>query len=258
MELYNGDCLEVMDKLIEQGIKVDAIITDPPFEITACKWDSIIPLNEMWKRLNKLIKPNGAIVLFGSEPFSSALRMSNIKNYKYDWIWEKSKATGHLNCKKRPLLKHEIISVFYKKQCLYNPQGLIKKDKPTISKGNRGNKGNGSSGECYGLANKDYIQEYGNYPKSIQSFQVDMKAKFHPTQKPVALMEYLIKTYTNENEIVLDFTAGSFTTAIACLNTKRNFIGIELDEQYFEIGIKRIENYLETLSYKPKIVYNLK
>jgi len=244
INLYNDDCLKVMDTLIEQNIKVDAIITDPPYGTTACKWDSVIPFDAMWERLNKLIKPNGAIVLFGSEPFSSALRMSNIKNYKYDWIWDKSKATGHLNCKKRPLLKHEIISVFYKKRSMYNPQGLIKKEKPTISKGNRGNKGKGSSGDCYGLATKDYTQEYGHYPKSIKAFQVDMKAEHHPTQKPVALMEYLIKTYTNENETVLDFTMGSGSTGVACKNTNRNFIGIELDKEYFEISKERINDKL--------------
>ena len=242
MKLYNGDCLEVMDNLIEQGVKVDAIITDPPYGTTRNKWDSVIPLDEMWERLNKIIKPNGAIALFGSEPFSSALRMSNIKNYKYDWIWEKSKATGHLNSKKRPLVKHELIHLFYKKQCTYNAQGLIRKKTPTVSKGNRGKKGVGSSGEVYGLANKDAIQTHSNFPLSIQKFQVDMRAEFHPTQKPVALMEYLIKTYTNENEIVLDFTAGSFTTGVACKKLNRDFIGIELDKNYFDIGVERIKN----------------
>lgn len=238
--LINGDCLEEMDKLIEQGIKVDAIITDVPYGTTACKWDSIIPFEPMWERLNKLIKSNGAIVLFGSEPFSSALRMSNIKNYKYDWIWEKNKATGHLNSKKRPLVKHEKLHVFYKKQPIYNPQGLIRKNRATISKGNRGKKGNGSSGDVYGLAQKDAIQIFENYPTSILKFGVDMKAEFHPTQKPVSLMEYLIKTYTNENETVLDFTMGSGSTGVACNNTNRNFIGIELDKGYFNIAKKRI------------------
>ena len=244
MKLYKGDCLEVMDELIEKGVVVDSIITDPPYGTTACKWDSVIPFDEMWKRLNKLIKPNGAIVLFGSEPFSSALRMSNIKNYKYDWVWEKSKATGHLNAKKRPMVKHELIHIFYKKQPTYNPQGLVEKEKPTISKGNRGKKGDGSSGDVYGKAIKDAIQTHSNYPLSIQKFQVDMKAEFHPTQKPVALMEYLIKTYTNENELVLDLTMGSGTTGVACVNTNRNFIGIELDENYFKIAEKRINENL--------------
>ena len=242
MNLYNEDCLEVMDKLIEDGVKVDAIITDPPYGTTACKWDSIIPFDAMWERLNKLIKPTGAIVLFGSEPFSSALRMSNIKNYKYDWVWEKSKATGHLNSKKRPMVKHELIHLFYKKQPIYNPQGLVEKDKPTISKGNRGTKGEGSSGDVYGVAIKDAIQTHTNYPLSILKFNVDMKAEFHPTQKPVPLMEYLIKTYTNENETVLDFTMGSGSTGVACKNTNRHFIGIEKDENYFKIAEARINN----------------
>ena len=239
IDLRLGDCLEVM-KTIEDN-SIDAIITDPPYGTTACKWDSVIDFELMWEQLNRIIKPNGAIVLFGSEPFSSALRMSNIKNYKYDWVWEKSKATGHLNSKKRPLVKHELIHLFYKKQPTYNPQGLIKKDKPTISKGNRGKKGVGSSGDVYGEAVKDAIQTHTGYPLSIQRFNVDMKAEFHPTQKPVPLLENLIKTYTNENETVLDFTMGSGSTMVACKNTNRNGIGIEKEEKYFKIAKERIK-----------------
>ena len=242
MKLIKGDCLEVM-KTIESG-SIDAIITDPPYGTTACKWDSVINFDLMWEQLNRIIKPNGAIVLFGSEPFSSALRMSNIKNYKYDWIWEKSKATGHLNAKKRPLAKNELISVFYKKPPTYNPQGLLLKDKPTISKGNRGSKGLGSGGDVYNKAIKDAIQTHTNYPNTILKFNVDMKAEFHPTQKPVALMEYLIKTYTNEGETVMDFTMGSCSTGVAAKNTNRNFIGIEQDEKYFAIAEERINNIL--------------
>ena len=208
---------------------------------TACKWDSVIPFEPLWEQYNRVIKDNGAIVLFGSEPFSSYLRMSNIKNYKYDWIWIKSKATGHLNAKKQPLRKCENIHIFYGKQCLYNPQGLIKKDKLTISKGNRGKKGAGSSGECYGYACKDILQEFENYPLNTIEFNVEMKP-LHPTQKPVALLEYLIKTYTKEGDIVLDNCMGSGSTGVACVNTNRGFIGIELDENYFEIAEKRIEN----------------
>ena len=240
--IIKWECLEEMDRLIAQWVKVDAIITDPPYWTTACKWDSVIPFEPMWKRLNQLIKPNGAIVLFGSEPFSSALRMSNIKNYKYDWIWEKSKATWYLNSKKRPLVKHELIHIFYKKQCNYSPQWLIKKEKATISIGNRWKKWIGSSGDVYGKATRDAIQTHSNYPLSIQRFQVDMKAEFHPTQKPVKLMEYLIKTYTNEWETILDFTMWSWTTGVACKNTWREFIGIELDEKYFNIAKERIIN----------------
>ena len=237
LELYKGDCLEVMDSLIEKGIVVDAIITDPPYGTTACKWDSIIPFDEMWLRLNKLIKPNGAIVLFGSEPFSSALRMSNIKNYKYDWKWEKEQGLGNLNAKKRPLVKTEDICVFYKKQCLYNPK--MTKGKPYTIKRNK-NKSEflGKNGTKDG-----YITENNGerYPVNIIFEKRELKNRLHPTQKPVALMEYLIKTYTNENELVLDFTMGSGTTGVACKNLDRNFIGIELDENYFNIAKERIE-----------------
>ena len=239
IELYNGDCLEVMDKLIEQGIKVDAIITDPPYGTTACKWDSVIPFDKMWERLNKLIKPNGAIVLFGSEPFSSQLRMSNLKNYKYDWIWQKTKPSGHLNAKKQPLRKYENISVFYKKQCLYNPQGLIygefNNNRPS-----RKNKQKGSY--TFGLEKDFGLSDATNYPTNILNYTNANNNLLHPTQKPVALLEYLIKTYTNQNETVLDNCMGSGSTGVACINTNRNFIGIELDEKYFKIAKERISS----------------
>ena len=208
----------------------------------------------MWKQLKRVIKPNGAIVLFGSEPFSSALRMSNLKNYKYDWVWEKSKATGHLNSKKRPLVKHELVHVFYKTQPTYNPQGLLAKEKPTVSRGDRGKKGEGSSGDVYGKAVRDAIQTHTNYPLSVIKFNVDMKAEFHPTQKPVALMEYLIKTYTNEGETVLDFAAGSFTTGVACVKTGRNFIGIEMDKGYFYVGVNRVKEVINWPQSKTELV----
>ena len=228
IDLIWGDCLIEMQN-IKSG-SVDAIICDPPYGTTACKWDSVIPFDKMWEQLNRIIKPNGAIVLFGSEPFSSALRMSNIKNYKYDWIWEKSKPTGHLNAKKQPLRKTEIISVFYKKQCLYKPQGT----KPTNKVVSRTNRGN------YGKCSKTTTQTVTNYPRNIITFNsID---GVHQTQKPVELMEYLIKTYTNENELVLDFTMGSGTTGVACKNLNRNFIGIEMDSNYYEIAKNRIEN----------------
>ena len=240
MRLINGEALKVMDKLIEQGIVVDAIITDPPYGTTQNKWDSVIPFDKMWKRLNKLIKPNGAIVLFGSEPFSSALRMSNIKNYKYDWIWEKQQGTGHLNAKKQPLRKTELISVFYKKQCTYNPQ--MKGNEERVIR----RSGKYSKTSNYNKFIEIKESKYkGRYPINIIKINTP-KAGLHPTQKPVPLMEYLIKTYTNESELVLDFTAGSFTTAIACLNTKRKFIGIELDENYFKIGTDRVKQHLES------------
>ena len=219
---------------------------------TACKWDSIIPFDEMWIRLNKLIKPNGAIVLFGSEPFSSALRMSNIKNYKYDWVWDKKKGGNPLLSKIQPIKVHEIISIFGNGRVNYNPIMELR-DKPKSRGGNKGNKSEINNNAF--TENKTYTHKY---PKSIKEFSnASQQNKFHPTQKPVALMEYLIKTYTNENELVLDFTAGSFTTAIACLNTKRRFIGIELDDGYFEIGTKRVNEHLKTLDYTPKICYNV-
>ena len=243
IDLIEGDCLEVMKTLEDKSI--DAIITDPPYGTTACKWDSVIPFDLMWKQLNRIIKPNGAIVLFGSEPFSSALRMSNIQNYKYDWIWDKVNAGNFVNAKRQPLRQNENISVFYKKQCLYNPI-MVERDKKNIRHTKRKN-GTGNI-EVYGLSkNIDFngSRKYA-YPKNIITYNKRSKELHpskivHPTQKPLALMEYLIKTYTNENETVLDFTMGSGSTGVACVNTKRNFIGIEKDEKYFEIAKKRIE-----------------
>ena len=238
-KLYQGDCLSIMNNLINSKVKFDAIITDPPYGTTACKWDTIIPLNEMWLRINKLIKVNGAIVLFGSEPFSSALRMSNIKNYRYDLIWEKNNAGNFQLAKKQFLKYHENISVFYNKQPTYNPQGIIKLEKPIIqsNKGKAGKLGHLSSEK----KREVYSQEYTNYPKSILRFARPSKP-LHPTQKPVALLEYLIKTYTKERELVLDFTMGSGSTGVACINTNRRFVWIELDEIYFKIANERIEN----------------
>ena len=239
MKLYKGDCLEVMDRMIEDGVKVDAIITDPPYGTTACKWDSVIDFELMWEQLNRIIKPNGAIVLFGSEPFSSALRMSNIRNYKYDWVWEKSKATNFLNAKKQPLRAKENISIFYKEQPTYNPQ---------MKKGEAYNKGvrkEQTSDDVYGSFEQTEVKSDGDrYPRDVLYFKTaESEGKtFHKTQKPVALMEYLIKTYTNENELVLDFTMGSGTTGVACKNLDRHFIGIEMDEGYFDIAKKRIED----------------
>ena len=235
--LYNEDCSVAMDKMIENGVKVDAIITDPPYGTTSCKWDSVIPFDEMWLRLNKLIKPNGAIVLFGSEPFSSALRMSNINNYKYDWMWEKSKATNFLNAKKQPLRAKENISIFYSKQPTYNPQ---------MTNGMAYNKGvrkEQSRGDVYGAFSQVEVKSDGSrYPRDVLYFKTaESEGKtFHKTQKPVALMEYLIKTYTNEGEMVFDFTMGSGTTGVACKNLNRDFIGIELDKDYFNIAKDRI------------------
>lgn len=229
--------------------------TRPIDGITACKWDVMIPFEPIWERLNKLIKPNGAIVLFGSEPFSSYLRLSNIKNYKYDWVWEKTKATGFANCKKQPMRIYEIISIFYKNQPTYNPQMTI--GKPYTMKGGERKGSSILSGDKIRNYNnrtnivsyfKSAIQNNGNrYPINIITFKKE--GKLHPTQKPVALMEYLIKTYTNEDELVLDFTAGSFSTGVACINTNRNFIGIEISEKYCEIGIQRLNQATTQLKF---------
>jgi len=244
MKLYNGECLETMDMLIEQGVQVDSIICDPPYGTTSCKWDSVIPFADMWERLNRLIKTNGAIVLFGSEPFSSALRMSNIKNYKYDWVWKKSRATGFANAKRQPLRDIENILTFYKKMPTYNPQGLLrinKKMKNSNSVGGgvvRGDMNDKNQGSLR-TGGKEYVQEFTNYPKQQIEFN-SISKKEHPTQKPIDLMEYLIETYTNENETVLDFTMGSGSTGVACKNTNRDFIGIELDKGYYDISVNRI------------------
>ena len=239
IDLYNGDCLKVMNELIAKGVVVDAIITDPPYGTTACKWDSIIPFDEMWLRLNKLIKPNGAIVLFGSEPFSSALRMSNIENYKYDWKWNKRLGGNPLNSKRMPMKIHEDIIVFNKHNYY-----------PIMTKGIMKTKG-GLKKQPEHIGSVDINYQVKNdlyYPKSIldkDEFSKGDKTKkdsnLHPTQKPVALMEYLIKTYTNEGDVVLDNTFGSATTILASINTNRNFIGIEKHEAYFKIAEQRIK-----------------
>ena len=225
IDLLKGDCLELM-KAIPSG-SIDAIITDPPYGTTACKWDSVIDFELMWEQLNRIIKPNGAVVLFGSEPFSSALRMSNIKNYKYDWVWQK-RPVNFLNAKKQPLRKTERVSVFNALN-VYNPQGLIKKTR--INKRSNSTETNGKHGG-------ENTSHYTNYPTDVLEFIGERG--LHPTQKPVELMEYLIKTYTQENETVLDFTMGSGSTGVAAKNLNRSFIGIEQDENYFNIAKERI------------------
>ena len=228
-----------MDRLIEEGVKADCILTDVPYGTTKCKWDNIIPFEPMWERLNKLIKPNGAIVLFGSEPFSSNLRMSNIKNYKYDWVWDKKKPSNFPLAKKQPMKYHENIIVFNSK--IYYPI-MVKvegrKAKKNVNKG-------ATVFNTKGLDDPKYLDKVytDKYPSSIiEVSNACQRNRYHPTQKPVALLEYLIKTYTNENETVLDFTMGSGSTGVACINTNRKFIGIELEEKYFSISCERLEN----------------
>jgi site-specific DNA-methyltransferase (adenine-specific) len=249
--LLQGDCLDLLPTITDASVAL--VLTDPPYGTTACKWDSVIPFEPMWKQVWRVLKPSGAAVFTASQPFTSALVMSQPKHFRYQWVWEKNKATGHLNAKKRPLVAHEDILVFSVETPSYVPQGLIEKETPTISKGDRGKKGIGSSGDCYGLAVKDALQTHTGYPRSVIRFGVDIKAEFHPTQKPVALMEYLIRTYTNEGETVLDFTMGSGTTGVACMNTGRNFIGIERDEKYFQIAKERVERALLQHEEKPEL-----
>lgn len=246
--LYHGDCLEVMKVFIEKGRKVDAIITDLPYGLTSCKFDTALPFEPMWECFKKLIKDNRAIVLFGQEPFSSKLRCSNLDMFKYDWYWNKKHNSGYVNAKLKPMSCMEVISVFSsgktsngnKNNMLYNPQGLIPYNKVT-RRGNKQNKDN----SFWRPSNQENVnfQEWTNYPRNYLEFNYQTKA-VHPNQKPVDLMEYLVKTYTNENEIVLDATMGSGTTGVACMNTGRKFIGIEKEEKYFNIAKERIEKSL--------------
>lgn len=234
MQLFHGDCLNILQTIPEKSI--DLVLTDPPYGTTECKWDTVIPFDLMWRELDRVTKPNAAIILFGQEPFSSLLRVSNLKNFRYDWIYEKPNATGFLNAKKQPLRAHEIISVFYKKSPIYNPQ------KTKGHKRKQSERSNINS-ECYGKAIKRYAYDSDErYPRSIQKFSSDKQKKsLHPTQKQVELIEYLIKTYTNENDCVLDFSMGSGTTGVAAKLNNRRFIGIELDDHYFDVASKRIE-----------------
>ena len=241
MNLMLGDCLERM-KEIPDG-SVDMILADPPYNTTACSWDLQIPFEAMWFELKRVIKPNGAIVLFGIEPFSSFLRCSNIKDYKYDWIWIKEKGTGFAFSGKQPLRKYENISVFYAKQPFYNSEGekLCKPYTHTLPI----SKSDSSRGAGQHNINQDGTRKYATYThakkNNVLTFARESQTKsLHPTQKPVALMEYLIKTYTNEGETVLDFVMGSGTTGVAAKNLNRKFIGIEKDAGYFEIAKQRL------------------
>jgi DNA modification methylase len=244
MKLFNDDCLKVLPTIPDKSI--DLILTDPPYGTTACKWDSIIPFEPMWKELKRIIKDNGAIALFGSEPFSSYLRTSNIDWFKYDWYWNKKRISNPLLAKKQPLRNIEIISLFYKKQTIYNPQPTQKSTSIGLSKKGHNffHKTETTNSNLIVDRNKTDI----GYPKTLIEHIKVMnnlskdKAGLHPTQKPIELMEYLIKTYTNESDTVLDFTMGSGSTGVACKNLNRDFIGIELDQEYFKIAKERIES----------------
>lgn len=251
MKLYNGDCLEIMPKLIEQGIKVDAIITDPPFGTTACAWDSVIPFDEMWKWLNSICKnEHTPILLFGQQPFTSLLISSNIKNFKFVWYYKKLIASNFANAKYQPMKHIEDVCVFTKNGGVVNYYPLMQKRAESGKK--RLETPYWTNSQPYNEtmnnltrnnAGKEYDKEL-KFPENIQTFNNRAKGArgFHPTQKPIELMEYLIKSHTKENDFVLDFTMGSGTTGVACKNLNRKFIGIEKDEKYFEIAKNRIEN----------------
>lgn len=234
--LYRGDCLEVMAELPDGS--VDLILTDPPYGTTACKWDSVIPFEPMWVQLKRIIKPNGAIVLTASQPFTSALIMSNIKMFKYCWVWDKRGTVGFLNANKRPLKRHEDVLVFSSGPPVYFP---IKETRGRPRNKGSYNKKRGDGDMTYGAFKNvtSFNNEY--HPTDIiEISNAAQKGKLHPTQKPVPLMEYMIKTYTHPGETVLDFTMGSGTTGVACVNTGRKFIGIEQDGKYFDIATGRI------------------
>ena len=239
VKLIQGDCLEVMDKMIEKGIKVDAIITDPPYGTTACSWDSVIPFKDMWERINNLIKDNGAICLFSSQPFTSLLVMSNPKMFKYEWIWEKDAGSNFATVKYQPMKEHENILVFGKNKLNYYP---IMQERIGSRKGKETTTiDSGRKDSVYGTQEgigKLKVNKLRN-PRSIQRF--NRERGLHPTQKPVKLMEYLINTYTKENEVILDFTCGSGSTLVAAKNLNRKCIGIELEEKYCEIAKQRLE-----------------
>ena len=242
---YLGDCLEVM-KEIPDGV-VDMLLVDLPYGMTACSWDSIIPFDKLWGQYNRSCKENAAMVFTAAQPFTTALIASNIKNFRYDWIWVKNGVTNVGNAKKMPLRNYESVVVFYRKPCLYNPQGLKSFNKVV----NKGKSAGGATTQGEEIGNgkgklrsgEDYLQEYTNYPRQTLEIKQNSRNKIHPTQKPVELFEYLIKTYTNEGELVLDNTAGSGTTAIAAENTGRKWVCIEQCEEYATKAVERILNH---------------
>lgn len=234
--LINADCLDAMKSIEDKSI--DMILCDLPYGTTACKWDVVIPFEPLWEQYKRIIKDNGAIVLTASQPFTSALVMSNPKMFKYDWVWEKGKATQHANCRIRPLKAHEDILVFSNGKTIYNPQ-------MAVGKPYKGRLRIVQTEEWKSYGSKRNDNEGFRYPRTVlKESSGDRDGRLHPTQKPVALFDYLIKTYTNEGETVLDNCMGSGTAGVACVNTNRKFIGIEKDEKYFAISVDRISKIL--------------
>ena len=236
-KIYNMDCIEGMKRIPDKSI--DMILCDPPFGTTKNEWDKIIPFEPLWEQYERIIKNNGAILLFSQQPFTAQVVLSNPKMFRYEWIWQKTKSTGFMNAKKMPLKSHENILVFYKNLPTYNPQGIVTGVQYITGRTRKGKSRNYGQTGC---GDAGYIQTTANYPKDIIQFSnPSNKGHFHPNQKPVALLEYLIKTYTNEGEIVLDNCMGSGSTAIACINTGRNYIGFEISKEYCNIANKRLE-----------------
>jgi len=245
MKFFNGNCLDVMKDFPDNSI--DTVICDPPYGTTECKWDSIIPLDKMWEELYRVAKDTAPIVLCCQQPFTSQLVMSNVKDYSHNWVWDKGYSTNVGNCNKMPMKGFEDVLVFWRKRGTYNPQGLIKLDKPKIKKRDAGEMGPtwGDTETHNSMTGKEYVSEYTNYPNGI----IRTKREFgdHPTAKAVSLMEYLVLTYSNEDDIVLDFTMGSGTTGLACKMNKRDFWGIEMNNEFYQIAKTRIENYNDAL-----------
>lgn len=234
IDLLHGDCLERLKELPDGYI--DMVLCDPPYGVTRNKWDSIIPLDLMWKELNRVVKPGGAVVMHAAQPFTSILVTSNLKDFKYTWVWRKNRVTGHLSTRIRPLREHEDICVFSRGKPPYNAQGLTPYGKV---------KYRGADSENYGPTKAPYsFQEYTNWPKTILNFDAEYK-NFHPTQKPVQLTEYLIKTYSSPGDIVLDFAMGSGTVGVACVNTGRGFVGIEINDKYFTLASNRVDECID-------------
>lgn len=227
MQLFLGDCLNALKHIADSTI--DLVISDPPYGITRCEWDKVIPFEPLWAELERVTKPNAAILIFGAEPFSSHLRLSNLKNYRYDLIFEKSHSTGWLNANRQPLRAHENISVFYKKSPTYHPQKTAGHIRKTAKK-------HGTGSPIYGdTSNAHNYDSTERYPRSVLKFASDkQKNALHPTQKPIELLKYLIKTYSNQDDTVLDFAMGSGSTGAAALNLRRDFVGIEINSEFFK------------------------
>lgn len=243
IQIFNEDCLEGMARIPEGA--VDLVLCDLPYGTTACSWDAVIPFEPLWKEYRRVLQPRGALALMAAQPFATDLINSARKMFRYDLVWEKAAPVGFAHCHKMPLRAHELVLLFYRRQPTYNPQGLVKLEKPIVKKANA-RKG----GSVYHGLGKDHVQEYTNYPRSILRFPFKGR-RIHPTQKPVELMEYLVRTYSNPGDLVLDNCMGSGTTAIACMNSGRRFIGFEQDEKYFAAARKRIDARAVELAAPP-------